>query len=389
MGKYVVAVALLGVYAAVAAWVVRGEGESYRAARHRGEAGTTERIAAKPPEPPNPPPTPVASPVVPAIDTRPEPTHPEPPVSVAKAETREPRADPPAVKDVAPARPPAEAPLKPDQFWSSPRMKEVWDPTNLGVEQEKRLGLALHDLILELNPPFVEGPFLRRAEQAAKPLLETLHRKDIPYTFTILDSDAVNAFSHPGGYVYLSRGLFDFIGADEGEDFVLQFVIGHEMAHVDLQHAIKCLQDPDLKNSGLGTLPQFYFFILPLGYPERMDFAADRWAYDRMIRPLDRTRHESLMFLRRFQGYAKEHGFENGRAQLKANLKTRPRDPNTSPPRQSHAGPSGRLQTAGRAHGAGREARAVNAAEAVRPTSRNPSAIAAPLGPVRSVSAGK
>ena len=137
-------------------------------------------------------------------------------------------------------------------------MKEVWDPTNLSVEQEKRLGLALHDLILELNPPYVEGPFLRRAKQAAEPLLETVRRKDIPYTFTILDSDAVNAFSHPGGYIYLTRGLFDFIGADEGEDFVLQFVIGHEMAHVDLQHAIKCLQDPDLKNSGLGTLPQFY-----------------------------------------------------------------------------------------------------------------------------------
>ena len=75
---------------------------------------------------------------------------------------------------------------------------------------------------------------------------------------------------------------------------MLQFV-GHEIAHVELKHAIKCLQDPDLKNSELGTLPEFLLFILPLGYPDAQDFEADRWAFDRMTSPrLDRSRHEAL-----------------------------------------------------------------------------------------------
>ena len=94
----------------------------------------------------------------------------------------------------------------------------------------------------------------------------------------------MNAFSHPGGYIYLTRGLFDFVGADEDEDYVLQFVIGHEIAHVDMQHAIRCLKDADLKQSGLGTLPQFYLFILPLGYFDDQDYEADRWAFDQMKR---------------------------------------------------------------------------------------------------------
>jgi hypothetical protein len=126
----------------------------------------------------------------------------------------------------------------------------------------------------------------------------------------------VNAFSHPGGYIYLTKGLFDFIGADEDEDFVLQFVLAHEMAHVELGHAIKCLKDPDLARSGLGTPQQFFLCLFPLGYLDEMDFEADRWAFDRMTGPLGRTRHEALLFLRRYKGYAERNGFPNGRQGL-------------------------------------------------------------------------
>ena len=51
------------------------------------------------------------------------------------------------------------------------------------------------------------------------------HRPHLPWTFTVLDSPAVNAFALPGGYVYVTRGLLAHLG-DEAE---LAGVLGHEV----------------------------------------------------------------------------------------------------------------------------------------------------------------
>jgi predicted Zn-dependent protease len=150
----------------------------------------------------------------------------------------------------------------------------------------------------------------QRVEAVARPMLEARSRKDLEYTFTVLDSDALVAFSHPGGYVYVSRGVFDIFGDDE--DYILEFIVGHEIAHVDLSHAVKFLAGGNVeeKKRGLGTLLQFYLLIA-VGYPEALDFEADAWTFERMKQE-GRSRREELAFLRKFKGYAEAHGFGNG-----------------------------------------------------------------------------
>ena len=59
------------------------------------------------------------------------------------------------------------------------------------------------------------------------------HRPALPWTFTVIDDPAVNAFALPGGYVYVTRGLLSHLG-DESE---LAGVLGHEVAHVTARHA--------------------------------------------------------------------------------------------------------------------------------------------------------
>ncbi len=54
-----------------------------------------------------------------------------------------------------------------------------------------------------------------------------------PFTFKVLEMKEVNAFSLPGGPVYVTRGLLDLTEGDEDE---LASVIGHEMAHTDKRH---------------------------------------------------------------------------------------------------------------------------------------------------------
>lgn len=57
----------------------------------------------------------------------------------------------------------------------------------------------------------------------------------VPFTFHVVDSPTVNAFSLPGGFVFVNSGLI-LRASDEAE---LAGVMGHEIAHVDACHGAK------------------------------------------------------------------------------------------------------------------------------------------------------
>ena len=70
------------------------------------------------------------------------------------------------------------------------------------------------------------------------------------FTFTILDSPVVNAFSLPGGYVFVTRGLLG-IANNEAE---MAGVLGHEIGHITAGHAARRLRRTALANLGAGLL---------------------------------------------------------------------------------------------------------------------------------------
>jgi predicted Zn-dependent protease len=63
-------------------------------------------------------------------------------------------------------------------------------------------------------------------------------RPELKWTFGVIDSNDVNAFAAPGGYVFITRGLYRLLH-DESE---LAGVLGHEVAHVVKKHHLKLLQ---------------------------------------------------------------------------------------------------------------------------------------------------
>ena len=63
-------------------------------------------------------------------------------------------------------------------------------------------------------------------------------RKDITYHFTVIESDAVNAFAAPGGYIYFYTGLLKIM--DNEAEFAA--VAAHEISHVVARHSVKRLQ---------------------------------------------------------------------------------------------------------------------------------------------------
>jgi predicted Zn-dependent protease len=60
------------------------------------------------------------------------------------------------------------------------------------------------------------------------------YRPELPWTFTVVDEPAVNAFALPGGFIYVTRGILPFL-RNEAE---LAGVLGHEVGHVDARHSV-------------------------------------------------------------------------------------------------------------------------------------------------------
>ena len=63
-------------------------------------------------------------------------------------------------------------------------------------------------------------------------------RPNLPWTFVVLDTDAVNAFAAPGGFIHITRGALALV-ENEAE---LAGVLGHELIHVAEKHTVHALQ---------------------------------------------------------------------------------------------------------------------------------------------------
>ena len=57
-------------------------------------------------------------------------------------------------------------------------------------------------------------------------------RSDLPFRFKVLDTEVINAFALPGGYVYVTRGILARMSSEDE----LAAVVGHEIAHVAARH---------------------------------------------------------------------------------------------------------------------------------------------------------
>ncbi|MFT7557079.1 MAG: putative Zn-dependent protease [Planctomycetota bacterium] len=63
-------------------------------------------------------------------------------------------------------------------------------------------------------------------------------RKSLPWRFGVIQSDGINAFAAPGGYIVITLGLFQVL-QNEAQ---LAAVLAHEIAHVADKHHLKALQ---------------------------------------------------------------------------------------------------------------------------------------------------
>ncbi|MFH1452622.1 MAG: M48 family metalloprotease [Armatimonadota bacterium] len=102
------------------------------------------------------------------------------------------------------------------------------------LQDEVNVGREAAQKIEKQYKVLTDDQYQGRLIYVAKQLYRVCPRKEIPYTFKVIDTNVFNAFALPGGFIYVTRELMD--KSNDGE---LAFVLGHEMAHCAHSHQFK------------------------------------------------------------------------------------------------------------------------------------------------------
>lgn len=108
----------------------------------------------------------------------------------------------------------------------------------ISTEQEIVIGRAIAATVAG-HYGVVRDPSLTRYVNLVGATVASIDpRPDIVYRFAVLDTDEVNAFAAPGGYVFVTRGAL----ATMRDEATLAAVLAHEVGHVDARDVVEEIQ---------------------------------------------------------------------------------------------------------------------------------------------------
>ena len=146
-----------------------------------------------------------------------------------------------AATEQAPPQPAAGAtPAQGRPMPSIPAIGEVPEP------DEVRIGREIAGNLLGAAPLVSDAALQRYVNRVGRWVALSSERPDLKWTFGVIESDDVNAFAAPGGYIFITRGLYRAL-RDEAE---LAGVLGHEIGHVVRKHHLKLLQQSQMIGVG-------------------------------------------------------------------------------------------------------------------------------------------
>ncbi|OQY40560.1 hypothetical protein B6228_01375 [Candidatus Atribacteria bacterium 4572_76] len=107
------------------------------------------------------------------------------------------------------------------------------------LDKEQKLGKKLSEIIEKKHEVVEDLNQNSLITEIGNKLAEASEMREMKFHFRILKEDGPNAFSIPGGYIYVTYDLFDYIQSDDE----LAGILAHEIAHVIHNHALKQTRD--------------------------------------------------------------------------------------------------------------------------------------------------
>lgn len=117
----------------------------------------------------------------------------------------------------------------------------------ISESQEIQMGQQYDPQIVAEMGVYKDPTLERFLEQKGKEMAARSHRPNLPWTFRLVDTDVVNAFAVPGGFVYFTRGIM----AHFNNEAQFAGVLGHEIGHVTARHTVQQQSKQTLAQIGL------------------------------------------------------------------------------------------------------------------------------------------
>ena len=124
--------------------------------------------------------------------------------------------------------------------------KKKIDSLTISDAEEQKIG---SDVSVKVRARFgvVQDPAVTKyVTLVGMTLTSQTERAGLPWQFIVLDTDGVNAFASPGGFVHITRGALGLI-KNEGE---LAAVLGHEIGHVVRKHTVDAIRKANAEKMG-------------------------------------------------------------------------------------------------------------------------------------------
>jgi len=106
------------------------------------------------------------------------------------------------------------------------------------LEDERKLGKEFYDKLDQNNFLIKDRQLNDYITKIGNLVLAQSTKAPFNYTFSIVNSSAINAFATPGGYIYIHKGLIAAVDT-EAE---LAGVIAHELAHANARHVASIIE---------------------------------------------------------------------------------------------------------------------------------------------------
>ena len=114
------------------------------------------------------------------------------------------------------------------------RQEFIFVPTS----DEVQMGQEVHARLKSEYQLADKDPRAQRLSRIGARVAQVSDRQDYEYHFFLLDKDEMNAFTTPGGNVYVFSGLMNKLSSDDQ----LAAVLAHEIGHCAARHTIKKFQ---------------------------------------------------------------------------------------------------------------------------------------------------
>lgn len=104
--------------------------------------------------------------------------------------------------------------------------------------QEVAIGQGMAEQVVQTEKPLADTAWQKYLDEIGQKIVKVSDRTDIEYHFTVIESDQINAFAAPGGYIFFYTGLLRRM-TNESE---MATVLAHEISHVVARHGVKRIQ---------------------------------------------------------------------------------------------------------------------------------------------------